>query len=296
MCGNEAALRLLLVAALLAPAAAQAGAWTLDAGQVWTKLAVQHQQTDRWFLASAAQAGGRLHGPGARRPYRFGGRYEASAWFLDVYGGLTGWLDLGIQVPYFWQRYADATRQGAAAAESGLGDVRVFTKVRLLARPLVLSLQAAAKLPTGEFTNREGAVPVGQGQWDFDLAGQVGRSFWPLPLYANLDAGRRFRTRNAGIDRDPGDEWFLSAEAGWDVTRRILLMGKVEGLFGAPSVDFGALSNRSEIRRILHATPVLSLSLRPGTRLEVGGRYALAGRNFPAGWQFVLGLSSLWGG
>ncbi|WP_238314656.1 hypothetical protein, partial [Methylobacterium crusticola] len=75
--------------------------------------------------------------------------------------------------------------------DTGLSDIRALAKFRLLSKPLVLAFKAGLKVPTGEFKNEDGLIPVGEGQWDFDFVGQVGRSFWPLPLYGNIDLGYR---------------------------------------------------------------------------------------------------------
>jgi hypothetical protein len=112
----------------------------------------------------------------------------------------------------------------------------LFAKFRLLEKPLLFTLKGGIKMPTGEFKNEDGLIPVGEGQWDFDLIAQLGRSFWPLPLYGNVDLGYRVRTKNDEIDRDPGDEWFLNAELGYNITRRLLLAGKYEALRSDPSI------------------------------------------------------------
>ena len=60
----------------------------------------------------------------------------------------------------------------------------------------------------------------------------VGRSFWPIPIYGNVDVGYRMRTKNDEIDRDPGDEWIFNGEIGYSVTPRLLVALKVEALRG----------------------------------------------------------------
>ena len=80
---------------------------------------------------------------------------------------------------------------------------------------LVLSALWAVKVPTGEYRNVDGLIPVGEGQWDFDLGLSAGRSFWPRALYINADLGLASVAQNAAVDRDPGDEWFCSGGGGW---------------------------------------------------------------------------------
>ena len=276
---------------LCSPVGAFAGAWTLPQGQVWTKVTLFQQDADEWYLASPEFVGGEVQLAGSRRPYRFNGNYQSKAVFLEAVYGVTDRFDLGVQAPYLIQEYDDDTFLGSSE-DSGFGDVRVFAKIRALTAPAVLTLKLGAKMPTGDFTNADGVIPVGEGQWDFDFVGQVGRSFWPLPLYANLDLGYRARMKNKDIDRDPGDEWFFNAEVGVNLSRRLLFMTKLEGLRSEASTDFGIIKNESQIKRITYLTPALSLGLSEQAALEVGLRYTLNGRNFPAGHQVTAGLST----
>ena len=206
--------------------------------------------------------------------------------------GVTDRLDLGLQVPYFDQSFANAAF-AAPRTDTGLSDIRALAKFRLLAQPLVLAFKTGVKVPTGEFKNEDGLIPVGEGQWDFDFVGQVGRSFWPLPLYGNIDLGYRVRTRNEQIDRDPGDEWFLNAELGYQLVRQLMLLGKCEVLHSSPAIVFGGIE--AEIKRITYLTPALLYTVGQRTTVEAAVRFSLNGRNFPAGRQLVLGLATTLG-
>ena len=269
-----------------AAADVDAGAWTLQSGQFWGKLTYFQQQTEEWYVGK-----GRRDAPGARARYDFDGQYESRAIFFEGLYGVTDRLDLGLQVPYFDQSFANIAF-AEPRTDTGLSDIRALAKLRLLANPLVLSLKAGVKVPTGEFKNEDGLIPVGEGQWDFDFVGQVGRSFWPLPLYGNIDLGYRFRTRNEQIDRDPGDEWFLNAELGYQLVRRLMLLGKCEVLRSKPAVEFGF---DTTIKRITYLTPALLYTVGRRTTVEAAVRFSLNGRNFPAGRQFVLGVATTLG-
>ncbi len=264
-----------------------AGAWTLPRGQFWSKLTYFQQQTEEWYVGQ-----GRSGAPGTRAHYDFDGRYESRAVFFEGLYGVTDRLDFGLQVPYFDQSFANAAF-AKPRTDTGLSDIRALVKLRLLARPLVLAFKASVKVPTGEFKNEDGLIPVGEGQWDFDFVGQVGRSFWPLPLYGNIDLGYRVRTRNQQIDRDPGDEWFLNAELGYRIVRQLVLLGKCEVLRSKPALVFGGIE--AEIKRITFLTPALLYAIGQRTTAEVAVRFSLNGRNFPAGRQFVLGLATTLG-
>ena len=264
-----------------------AGAWTLQQGQFWGKLTYFQQHTEEWYVGK-----GRFGTPGTRAGYDFDGQYESRAVFFEGLYGVTDRLDLGLQVPYFDQSFAN-TVFAEPRTDTGLSDIRALAKFRLLAKPLVLALKAGVKVPTGEFKNEDGLIPVGEGQWDFDFVGQVGRSFWPLPLYGNIDLGYRVRTHNEQIDRDPGDEWFLNAEVGYQLVRQFMLVGKCEVLRSSPAIVFGSIE--AEIKRITYLTPTLLYAVGHRTMIEAAVRFSLNGRNFPAGRQFVLGLATTLG-
>ena len=282
-------IKYLLVGLILLGAAADvgAGAWTLPRGQLWGKLTYFQQQTQEWYVGK-----GRFGVPGTRARYDFDGQYESRAVFFEGLYGVTDRLDLGLQVPYFDQSFAN-TVFAEPRTDTGLSDIRALAKLRLLAKPLVLAFKAGVKVPTGEFKNEDGLIPVGEGQWDFDFVGQVGRSFWPLPLYGNIDLGYRVRTRNEQIDRDPGDEWFLNAEVGYQLMRQLMLVGKCEVLRSSPAIVFGSIE--AEIKRITYLTPALLYTIGQRTMIEAAVRFSLNGRNFPAGRQLVLGVATTLG-
>ena len=169
---------------------------------------------------------------------------------------------------------------------------KLWAKFRLIDKPFLFSLKTGIKMPTGEFKNEDGLIPVGEGQWDFDFVAQLGRSFWPLPLYGNVDIGYRLRTRNDAIDRDPGDERFLNAELGYNVTAKLMLVGKYELLRSDPSTEFGTIENRSQIKRITFLMPVLLYAIDECTVVEAALWISLNGRNYSAGRQFIMGLST----
>ena len=267
---------------------AEAGAWTLQRGQFWGKVTYFQQRTQEWYIGQ-----GRSGSPGTRARYDFAGEYASKAAFIEGFYGVSERLDLGLQIPYFDQSFINTTFTGPRTA-SGLSDIRIFAKFRLVEAPVLLTIKTGAKMPTGEFRNEDGLIPVGEGQWDFDLVAQLGRSWWPLPLYGNLDLGYRVRGKNGAIDRDPGDEWFLNAELGCNFTRRWMLIGKYEMLRGDPALLFGQIE--AEIKRISYLMPVLLYSFEERTVVEIALRVSLNGRNFPAGRQWVLGISKVIGG
>ena len=291
-----AALGALVVALWAAPALG--GAWTVPASGFWGKVSYFRQTSSEWYIDSpeprVIRTGGGVEfselPAGTRHPYRFGGEYRSKAVFVEGFYGVTDWLNLGVQVPWFDQVYQDSTR-AEAPADAGFSDLRIFTKLRALQSPAVLTLKLGAKVPTGDFRNEDGLIPVGEGQWDFDLLMQAGRSFWPLPAYANLEAGYRLRMENEDVRRDPVDEWLVNAEAGWSPRPRLMVALKLELLHGKAGTSFG-FENPSLKKRIVYLAPTVSWTLLGETAAELALRRTLAGRNFPAGNQLTVGLST----
>ena len=286
-----------ILAAGLVPRDLPAGAWTLPRGQFWSKLTLMSQATDEEYVSVGGQ--GRppdpdiLYGPGDRARYRFNGEYSSRAVFLDIFYGLTDRFDVGVQVPFYRQEFVDdalLTGFGEPRTATGFSDIRGFLKFRVFQGPAVGALKIGFKAPTGDFVNQDGLIPVGEGQWDFDFIFQLGRSFWPLPAYANIDVGYRLRLKNDQIDRDPGDEWFFLGEVGYTPHRLLLLAAKLEGIRGRSAVVLG-FRNASDVKSITYLSPTVSVGPFRNVRLEAALRISLSGRNFPAGRMLALGVS-----
>ena len=142
-------IRLYAIAALAlwgAATDADAGAWTLSRGEFWGKLTYFRHSTEEWYLGKGC--------------YDFDGRYESSAAFIEGFYGLSDRLDLGVQIPYFDQSFANSTF-AEPRGDAGLSDIRVYGKLRLIDQPLIFTLKTGAKMPTGEFKNEDGLIPVG---------------------------------------------------------------------------------------------------------------------------------------
>jgi len=276
-----------------------AGAWTLPQGHTWGKVTFFSQMAEEEYVkAKTFREVGRgvfqEFRPGDRAPYTFHGKSTARAIFIEVFYSLTGWWDVGLQVPYFHQSFTDDQDVffSSKRQKTGISDIRVSTKYRLLLHPIVAAVTVGVKIPTGKFEvdqNLEGIISVGEGQWDIDLIVHAGRSFWPVPLYLNAEVGYRIRRENRTILRDPGDEWIFTGEVGGNIHPRIQGMVKLDGIRGKSATIYG-VRVAGDSREILYLAPTLALKpFIDGPILEGGVRFSLAGRNFPAGVQFVIG-------
>ena len=294
---KPAAVGLLAAIACPIPTDVFAGAWTLPRNHVWCKAAFLSQTTDEEYVGAAGSGRGpdpgRIYNVGNRARFRFNGRYRSRALFFDLFYGATDRIDVGLQLPFFKQEYQDTpllTGFGEPRKATGFGDVRGFLKVNLLNRRTVGTVKLGFKAPSGEFVNEDGLIPVGEGQWDFDAIVQLGRSFWPMPVYVNADVGYRLRLRNAETDRDPGNEWTFLAEAGVQVRRSTLVGVKIHGVRGRAATVFG-VRIQSDIKRITYISPGISLGPFRGMTLETAMNISVHGRNYPAGWMAVVGIS-----
>ena len=284
---------LVICLAVLLPRTAFAGAWTLPKGQIWAKITAMTQSTTEEYVASGGAGRepdpNHLYEPGDRARYRENGHYNSRAFFIDLFYGATDRVDMGVQIPFFRQEFENVGFRPANVA-SGFSDIRGFVKINLVQKPFVGTLKAGFKAPTGNFQNQDGIIPVGEGQWDFDFIAQAGRSFWPIPLYANLDLGYRLRLKNDAITRDPGDEWFFNGEIGYTPTQKLLIALKVEGIRGKSSKVFN-LRLANDIKQITYFSPTLLIGPYQNVSLETTLRLTAGGRNFPAGHMWMAGIS-----
>lgn len=294
---------LLVAALLILPTYLRAGGWTLPKGRLWVKSAVYYQRTSQRFCTeeNAAQPlyrqAGCLHA-GDSAPFDpvTLGEVEALAIFTDIAYGLTDGLEIGVKLPFYAVRFTNLSNP-ARPGTTTLGDLRLYVRYRLLNGPVVATLRAAVKSPTGAFTIDAEVVNVSEGQWDFELFGEVGKSFWPLPIWVSAEAGYRLRTNNGHFDHSVADEISALAEAGLNFSARFSARVTADWLYsGQPRAR--AFDTRLRIRReLLTVAPAIAYALRSGLWLEGSVRFPVRGQDFPAGPQFIVALSystSLW--
>jgi hypothetical protein len=218
-----------------------------------------------------------------------GGRSKSLAVFTEAAYGLTGWLDLGVQVPYFSLEFRDLSNP-LRPRTSKFGDIRFYARYRLFTNPVVTSIRFGAKSPTGGVNVDSEVVPIGEGQWDLEFYGDVGRSFTSFPGYANLSLGYRVRTRNDLFNFKPGDEASLLLEGGWALIPRLMAKGTIDYLYSGHPKSLG-FTFTSQRRELLTVAPGFLYTPMSDLTIEALIRLPLRGQGFPAGPQFSLGLS-----
>ncbi len=268
------ALALFLMSAL--PALVEAGAWVLPKGRANIQVAFLHQDTtERYFL------------DGERIPYFFEGHNRTSAFYIDGRYGITDRLEGVVQVPFFLLRFDDLSDNRRS---NGLGDVRAGLRYNLVRASPVATFDVRVKFPTGTFINDAEVVPVGEGQWDLDLAGELAHSFWPRPFYVNGRAGYRFRGPNDESGIDFGDEIFWLVEGGYTVSERIGLKLVARGLHGREGTSFG-IPIETLKREAIYVEPGFIFRASPSWFVELAVPFTVSGRNWPAGPVFTLKLT-----
>lgn len=272
-----------------------AGAWTLKKGKLWVKSSFLIQRTKDRYASRNIICGDRRCRNGQRTRFFFNGKIANSATYFDFRYGLTDRIEVQFQVPYFDISFKDDVNPERPTT-TDFGDIRFGLRYRIPFKPLVTTIRIGAKAPTGFFNVDSEVVPVGDGQWDLEVSAQFGRSFWPIPVYANLAVGYRFRYEPAitTTNLDPGDEFTLRAEAGLNITKNILIKTALDGFWGQ---EFTAIFTDSKFklpdteRAILYFEPGIFWQVLGPVALDASVRFSLSGMNFPAGQVVGFGVS-----
>ncbi|MFB6240202.1 MAG: hypothetical protein ABEJ46_01310, partial [Gemmatimonadota bacterium] len=269
------ALGLLLALAALVAAPGPADAqWVNDPGEGWIKVSVFHHDTDEEYTSS-----------GEVRPFFADGHMITTSTFVNGEIGVQPGLDLWYQAPVHHFQFDDAAGD---RTKTGIGDIRGWLRIG----PEAFGLgEDPLPVPGSDFPVDAEVIPLTEGQRDWELLVEVGRSFHPLPLYAKGWVGRRWRERNAEILWDPGDETFAFLAVGggagpvsWELA--------AEGLWSDPPVKEG-IRLENEERKMIQLMPKLGVETGLGpVQLEVGAQLPVDGRNLPAGPSLRAGFFS----
>ncbi len=274
-----------------------AGAWTLPKKQLWLKSSIYYQNTSSRFcngqdaLAASYNSVG-CHNAGDSAPFDpfVEGESRALGAIIEAYYGATGWLDFGVELPFYSLQFTNLANPDRPTSNN-FGDIRFIGKLRFIEKPFIATLKASAKAPTGEFTVDAEAVNLSEGQWDYEFFGEFAKSFWPLRLYVNLDVGYRIRTDNKNIEYTFGNEFLLLAEAGYNLSDKLMVKGTFDWLRGErPTIKI--TGNQLPWRReLLSITPSFIYSPQRNLGLEAGIRFPIAGEDFPNGPVFTGGVT-----
>ena len=120
------------------------------------------------------------------------------------------------------------TSDGVTTSNTGVGDIDVGLRYRLIDGPVIVSVQGLFKAPY--LYSEDNELPLGNGQEDFEGKLLFGKSFGELG-YGGLEVGYRVRTE------DPVDEFRVLVEYGFDVNDKTYLRTKLDNIIAAGSSD-----------------------------------------------------------
>lgn len=272
-----------LLCTFLSPASF--GQWVEAPGTGWAKLEVSHQDTRQ-----------RYDETGTVEPF-FNEDARAITSTVRFTGALGLWkgVDLWIDAPAHRLAFNDASRDRLSA---GIGDPRVFLRTGpalfgIDELPFAVALRGGTKFPVGDFAVDAEIIPLSEGQRDWEVLLEMGRSLYPWPVYVAAWAGYRWRRPNTEIDRKPGDERLFYLAVGGSVQQFQWKLA-ADGHIGRPPVrtTFNLRLERDR-RTLIQVNPTLGWMVGPGA-VEVGARLPVHGRNFPAGPVFKVGYFLTW--
>lgn len=267
---------------LMAPAGLGAQ-WVEKPGEGWVQLVVYHLDTTREY------------GPtGDEQDYFADGHVVSTSAFLTASAGLFRGVDAWVQVPYHFLTFDDAAGD---RSENGIGDPKLFLRLGPGAlglqppRGFAAALRGGVKLPVDTLPIDSEIVPLTEGQRDWELLLELGRSFYPLPLYAQGWIGYRWREENEGRSRDLGNEKLAFLAVGGSAGPFSWQLA-AEGLWGATPILEGLAIETAE-RKLVQLLPKVGWRAGPGA-VELGGRIPVDGQNLPAGSALSFGYFTRW--
>lgn len=269
----------LILALLLLPASATAGAWTQPRGVAWAKVAGLYQQADEYYADGAAVLpDGAAVEPGDRRPYDDHGSSEQYVLWMEGEYGITDRLTVGVQAVWKDLRYED---DFSSSRSYGWGDTWVVGRYAVLTGAQRVSVRSALKFPTGKFSTEVGEIPIGENQADLDVGAQWGMSLGRALSWIGAEALYRFRFEDSSREFDPGDEFFARVEAGWGFTGWFGLKADWVSQRGdETSLNFFAPG--TDLNRNYDQIEVFAMFDTPWVFVEAGVAHVIASESWPA--------------
>ena len=251
-----------------------AGAWTLERGAMYNKLAANYFYADEEFDDS-----------GDRQDFEYNGDFEDMNLNYYMEYGLMDRLTLITSLYYKYLRKEDDTVE---MKTYGIGDMDLGIKYKLIEGSNgVLSAQGLIKVP--EAYDENDSVPLGNGQYDTELRLLYGRSLWPyIPGYCNLEIGYRWRAE------EPADEFRYLVEFGMDFSKKAYGRVKLDGILGMDNgneIEYGegnpSATNDFNLGKLDIA---FGYKVAPKWSVEIGYTPTIYGENTAAGATYSVAL------
>ena len=263
----------------LQPRAIHAAPWTLPQGASYANVVSFWTSSEHFYNATSE-----------RTLFLNNGTSRVFGFSVEGSHGLTSWLMLSGNLPVLWYKLQDDVILDEGRS---LGDLRASTRIRTpFHRPVVAAIEAGIKFPTAS-TKDPARAQVGEGQYDFELLGSVGKRLPLLGVRVSVDAGYRWRRRNADTGFKPSNEVLYRMELGYDASRRLSFNTLVDGFKGGDGDArvFGLTSSTLTARNLVVLAPNITYRLNRNFELMMASNVPLAGKRSYAGKQFVLGLA-----
>ena len=152
---------------------------------------------------------------------------------------------------------------------------------------MVIAAQTLVKIP--EAYNKNDALPVGNGQYDFEVRLLYGRSLYPLiPGYYNFEVGYRWRLG------DPSDEVRYLVEFGIDVTKDVYARAKLDGIYSMDNGErLGTAGNPTTTNNFDIGKLDMALGYKMSKQwgLEFGYTPAIYGQNTSLGATYSIAMA-----
>lgn len=251
--------------------------------QPWTIQGKALQVNSSFF---AFQSTHRFDSDSDKLAFSNDGRARLYGASFNITYGITDRLNATALVPVISYDFSDNLN---TVSGSGLGDIRLSVKYKLIDRKIAASLESAVKFPSPNYSGSHTDVRIGEGQYDFELKTSVG--FHPLgqKSFSSLDTGYRFRRKNEDSFSKPGNEFIFRFDNGYLLRNNLMLGIGAEGFAGGRIEQFGLKFANTE-RELFSLTAHLTRGLTPNTGISLYLNKPVLGKNYNAGSFLGVGL------
>lgn len=260
---------------LMTAGSACAGAWTQEKGKSYHRAAVNYYNTDKEYDVD-----------GDSRSMADNGEFTDFNLNYYMEYGILDKLTVMASVYYkMIEREDDDYKQDTY----GMGDADLGTRYLMHSSKIgIFSIQGLVKIP--ELYDEDDALPLGNGQYDYETRLLFGRSLWPLfPGYMNLEAGYRLR------DKAPSDEFRYLAEIGSELGKNFYTRAKLDALVSMGNADDLTDDQGNPTSTLEYDLAKLDLTLgyhiTEAIGLELGYTPALWGENTAKGATWTVAVS-----
>lgn len=252
-----------------------AGAWTAEKGTSYHRIAANYYVADKTFDED-----------GHSRAMDWNGEFsDTNANYYMEYG-LLDQLTVILSLYYKDIEREDDYRTNET---SGMGDVDLGLRYRLHTSSIgVFSVQGLVKVP--EFYDENDALPLGNGQYDYECRLLYGRSLWPhIPGYINFEAAYRFRAEA------PSDEFRYLLEIGSNLGKNVYARAKWDTIISMDNADettdvFGNPTSAVEYD-LTKLDLTLGWQVTPKVGLEVAYTPEISGKTTAKGETWTLAVT-----